>query len=328
MTKPTTLPEPAAELLKRTHRILDEFLTPVTPGRTGWTLTGGTVLAARWGHRESTDLDLVVHPRTEIARLAKARNPAFWTAMEAAGATKIDLEGTPTVHFAKGKIELILTPPVPRIGAVEDTVESRRVQLMDPAQILTAKLQHRGTSAPVRDLYDLGVGRRTDPARAAIAVNATQERLLVAAITHWRKRSDRYRQEAQNDLQGVPEKFRDIQNEPSDHARRAVRDAKYHYLSVAASGHSVVVTTQNRNQLEQRVYEDDDKVNHHFERDGLNACLQARGWNPGRIRNEALNAKRAGRTETVLTIGELTVSGSGQSPPSRRQEHTPDRSRR
>ena len=68
-----TLPEPAAELLKRTHRILDEFLTPLTPGRTGWTLTGGTVLAARWKHRESTDLDLVVHPRTEIARLAKAQ---------------------------------------------------------------------------------------------------------------------------------------------------------------------------------------------------------------------------------------------------------------
>ena len=52
------------------------------------------------------------------------------------------------------------------------------------------------------------------------------------------------------------------------------------------------------------------------------------GWNPGRIRNEALNAKQAGRTETVLTIGELTESGSGQSHPSRRQEHTPDRSRR
>ena len=107
MTAPTTLPEPAAELLRRTRHILDEFLTPVTPGRTGWTLTGGTVLAARWKHRESTDLDLVVHPRTEIARLAKARNPQFWSAMEAAGATKIDLDGTPTIHLAKGKVELV-----------------------------------------------------------------------------------------------------------------------------------------------------------------------------------------------------------------------------
>ncbi len=143
----TELPEPAARLLQRTHRILDKFLTPVTPGRTGWILTRGTALAARWKHRESTDLDLVVHRRTEIARLAKTRNPAFWSEMEAAGATRIDLDGTPTVHFAKGKIELIRTSPVPRIGAVEDTVESGRVQLMDPAQILSAKLQHRGTSA-------------------------------------------------------------------------------------------------------------------------------------------------------------------------------------
>lgn len=323
----TELPEPAAQLLQRTHRILDKFLTPVTPGRTGWILTGGTVLAARWKHRESADLDLVVHRRTEIARLAKTRNPAFWSEMEAAGATKIDLDGTPTVHFAKGKIELIRTPPVPRIGAVEDTVESGRVQLMDPAQILSAKLQHRGTSAPVRDLYDLGVAWRTDPARTAIAVNAIEERLLAAAAAHWRKRGDRYRQEARDELQGVPEKFREIRNEPGDHARRALREAKYHYLSVAASGHSVVVTTQNGNHLKRRVYDDEDKINHQFEKDGLNACLQARGWDPGRIRNEALNAKRAGRTETVLTFGELTKSGGSQSHPSRRREQTPDRRR-
>ena len=244
--------------------------------------------------------------------------------MEAAGATKIDLEGIPTVHFAKGKIELIRTPPVPRIGAIEDTVENRRIQLMDPGQILTAKLQHRGTSAPVRDLFDFAVGERTDPSRTAIAVNAIQDRVLVAATTHWWKRRDRYRQEGRDELKGVPERFRDIQDEPADHARRAVRDAKYHYLSVAARRHAVVVTTENRKKLTQHVYEDDDKFKHHFERDGFNACLQARDWDPGRIRNEVLNAKRAGRTETVLAIGEPTGSGGGQSQPARPPEDAPD----
>lgn len=88
------------------------------------------------------------------------------------------------------------------------------------------------------------------------------------------------------------------------------------------------MTTQNGNQLKRRVYDDEDKINHQFEKDGLNACLQARGWDPGRIRNEALNAKRAGRTETVLTFGELTESRGSQSHPPRRREQTPDRSRR
>ena len=325
MRTPIKLPATAAELLERTHRILDEFLTPVTPGRGGWTLTGGTVLAARWDHRESTDLDLVVHPRTEVARLSKARNTRFWTAMQAAGATKIDLDGTPTIHFAKGKIELIRTPPVPKIGAVDDNVNGRAVRLMDPAQILAAKLQHRGTSAPVRDLYDLAVGARTDPTRTAIAVNATQERLLAAATAHWRKRSTRYRQEAQDELKGVPERFRDIQNSPSDHALRAVADARYHYVSIAASRQAVIATTENEKQLKQRVY-DDKELSEGFERDGVNACLQARGWDPGRIRNEALNAKRAGRTETTLTIGEPRGGVTRQGQNRVQDRESPDRS--
>lgn len=328
MTRATALPEPAGELLKRTHRILDEFLTPVTPGRTGWTLTGGTALAARWKHRQSTDLDLSVHPRTEVARLAQARNPGFWAAMKAAGATKIDLDGTPTIHFPKGRIEIIRTPPAPRIGAAENTVDGRRVRLMDPASILAAKLRHRGAAAPVRDLYDLGAGHRIDPERAAIAVNATPERLLVAATTYWWKRRDRYRQEARDHLQGVPERFRDIQNEPADHARRAVREAKYHYLSIVASGHAVTVTTRNGNRLRLRVYEEDDGVNRRFEEDGLNACLQARGWDPGRVRNETLNAKRAGRTETVLALGEPTERDDSPMHSLRRRGRTPDRALR
>ena len=286
------------------------------------------MLAARWKHRESTDLDVVVHPRTEIARLAKAHNPEFWSAMQAAGAKTIDLEGTPTIHFAKGKIELIRTPPVPRVGAVEDTIEGKRVRLMDPAQILSAKLQHRGTSAPVRDLYDLAVGQRTDLPRTAIAVNAIEERLLTAAVAHWRKRNDLYRREAQDDLKGVPDKFRDIQNEPGEHARRAVTDARYHYMSITTSEKSVVVTTENRNLLKQRVYEDDREVGRQLESDGVNACLQARGWNPGRIRNDALNAKKSGRSETILTIGKMTGNAHGESHRSTLQRPTPHRHRR
>ena len=60
-----TLPEPARTLLSRTRGILDTYVTPRTPDRSGWTIGGGTILAARWRHRESRDIDLLVHPRTE-----------------------------------------------------------------------------------------------------------------------------------------------------------------------------------------------------------------------------------------------------------------------
>ena len=83
-----TLPEPAAELLARTHAILEAHLTPHTPHGSGWAIGGGTILSARWRHRRSRDLDLHIHPRTELARLTRAHNPELWRAMTTAGATR------------------------------------------------------------------------------------------------------------------------------------------------------------------------------------------------------------------------------------------------
>ncbi len=94
MTRNVKLPDPAAGLFNAIRDALDRHLTPITPGRSGWTLTGGTALAAVWQHRESTDIDIVVHPKTEIRRLAKTRDSAFWNAMREAGATDMELEGT------------------------------------------------------------------------------------------------------------------------------------------------------------------------------------------------------------------------------------------
>ena len=58
MTEELRLPAPAAALLEKTQAILDAHVTPHTPGGEGWKLGGGTVLAARWHHRESFDLDI------------------------------------------------------------------------------------------------------------------------------------------------------------------------------------------------------------------------------------------------------------------------------
>lgn len=68
------LPEPAAALLLKTHAILDEHVTPHTPGGEGWKLGGGTVLAARWKHRDSFDLDIQIHPETERGRVVGGRS--------------------------------------------------------------------------------------------------------------------------------------------------------------------------------------------------------------------------------------------------------------
>ena len=90
----------------------------------------------------------------------------------------------------------------------------------------------------------------------------------------------------------MPDRFGDIRRDPSEHARRAVNDAKYHYLSITTTGDAIAVKLESRNRLAVQVYKNDEDVKRQFESDGLNACIQARGWDPGRIRNQALNAKR------------------------------------
>ncbi len=63
------------------------------------------------------------------------------------------------------------------------------------------------------------------------------------------------------------------------------------------------MTTRNRHRLAQRRYRTGHEARNGFEEEGVNACLAARGWNPGRIRNQAMNARAVRRTETILEIG-------------------------
>ncbi len=109
-----TLPEPAATILARTHHILDRHVTPHTPGGDGWKIGGGTILAARWAHRQSEDIDLLVHPNTDTSHLEHRINPELSVRMREAGATHLDFETLPTIHFDNGRIEILARYPSPR----------------------------------------------------------------------------------------------------------------------------------------------------------------------------------------------------------------------
>ena len=108
-----TLPEPAATILAHTHDILDRHVTPHTPGGDGWKIGGGTILAARWAHRQSEDIDLLVHPNTDTSHLEHRINPELSARMREVGATYLDFETLPTIHFDNGRIEILARYPSP-----------------------------------------------------------------------------------------------------------------------------------------------------------------------------------------------------------------------
>ena len=104
-----TFPEPAADLLARSHDILDRHVTPHTPGEAGWAIGGGSALAARWQHRWSKDLDIIVGSETEFARLTEAENPDLWREMRVAGATTIESEAPCGSSSASGRSRFWVT---------------------------------------------------------------------------------------------------------------------------------------------------------------------------------------------------------------------------
>ncbi len=65
-----TLPLPARGIWLRVRSLLEPALERLGPEAGPWKIGGGTVLAARWSHRESTDLDLTVNAGTAIPALS------------------------------------------------------------------------------------------------------------------------------------------------------------------------------------------------------------------------------------------------------------------
>lgn len=60
-----TLPRPALALWRRTRDTLLAARSGLDDEADGWRLGGGTLLAARWDHRVSTDIDLTVAEASE-----------------------------------------------------------------------------------------------------------------------------------------------------------------------------------------------------------------------------------------------------------------------
>ena len=67
-----TLPEPAATLWRTTRETVRHGLDALGHG-IEYRIGGGTILAARWGHRTSFDIDLNLDERIPLSRLHTPR---------------------------------------------------------------------------------------------------------------------------------------------------------------------------------------------------------------------------------------------------------------
>ena len=298
-----TLPEPARTLLGRTRAILDAYVTPRTPDRSGWQIGGGTILAARWGHRESHDIDLLIHPRTETRFLHPEVAPELHRRLEVAGATKITVGRFSQILFEESRIEMLAADPHPQVGHRRAIVDGGEATVLASSQILTGKFSNRSLNPPVRDLYDLAVAGNTAPRALAIAVNALAGDDIRWRLVSWDMECEKFAEEGPLELHGVPPRYEALRADPAAHARQAVMDAVYRHVRLLAHDGAAVVETENRFGRETRTYDSADDLAERFEGDGINAVLAAAGTDPERIRRETAAAVRKRENGTFLELG-------------------------
>ena len=150
-------------------------LARVAPTLLGWlgpggcVLGGGTVLAARWRHRVSTDIDLFTDHQRFTERVARRREEVA-AALEAlvadAGEGAVEVErGWLRVHFPEGPAALMTIPRPTVRDAYVEYAQGTDILTESTAEILARKLQSRILDLGVftdRDLYDLLVAQERD----------------------------------------------------------------------------------------------------------------------------------------------------------------------
>lgn len=159
-------------------------------GDDGCVLGGGTVLAARWRHRVSTDIDLFTDIQSYRERLL-ARRDEVTAALEhlvaETGEGTVEVErGWLRVGFREGPAALMT---IPRPTLTDDYTESAGgtgIPTESSAEILARKLQSRILDLGEitdRDLYDFLAAERRDPEslRRALTSVTAGERAAIAS---------------------------------------------------------------------------------------------------------------------------------------------------
>lgn len=167
-------------------RILQAAWKPIANhlGAENLTLGGGTALAARWHHRESTDVNLFTAPG---AFQRAGLRPTTWEGLirsvsgltlEALTVDEVNCHAT----FREGQLDILSQPPVMPEFHSGDFVAGTSIRLETNAAILARKIHQRiltmGLLYP-RDLYDIACAAKLDPEALSAAWAARRTRNLV-----------------------------------------------------------------------------------------------------------------------------------------------------
>ena len=216
------LPGPANRLWREYKDILNETLNGICQDKEPWILGGGTVLAARWFHRQSNDVDIFMPRSVPFRQLRESVDPRFARAMKARGAQSI-IEGTSSIKIWMNdatRIEISHLDSLPAQTPHWMDVDGYKVCVASNAQIMTGKIKGRSHHSPIKDIFDAAVASVVDPEALAIAINSLDEngrRTLSAKLAQGERH---YRNMAPQEIKAPSEEFKwALSNGPEKYIR-------------------------------------------------------------------------------------------------------------
>ena len=240
--EPITLDAPASttwrrarETVKRLLRRYDEQVEAC--------LGGGSVLAARWGHRHSNDIDIRAFGRDDLADLTRQNQ---YNLIEALGGIPLRAEAQLIACLlGDGKLDVSATHEPMDGSHREEIVDGQAEKVLTTAQILYRKLD-RGTDALVRDAFDLAVAAKMELGELAKAWNAfpkTQQEAIISALESTaRRNADGYHAQ----IDDVPERFEIPPDELNARAILALHGATYTQVGIRITDSRTIIDRKTR----------------------------------------------------------------------------------
>ena len=229
-----TLPAPANALFQSVYGVLGELIQPVSPGGTLGRLGGGTTLAARWGHRRSTDVDVTVPVGTGLGRYDPRRDARLVERMAALGATHVEHRPRSfTFVFPSSKLDVVEMDPQLAVGHALAEVDGLRMEVYSNAQILCGKLEGRGNALPERDIFDLAVAAELDATALRAAVNHLDDDYRREVVHRLRAQADQYHSLAATVLDPTDSRWQPLLSDAPAQAASAIETMAYASVTVA-----------------------------------------------------------------------------------------------
>ena len=207
------------------------------------------MLAARWGHRSSKDIDIKVNSQTGYPLVSRAREEPMIEAklrrqMTAAGSTghlwlsPVQLVFTFGDPADKDPARIDLTEFAPKIhmAVIRTTSEGMAFWSSTNEEILAGKWKDRRLKLLVRDVFDFGVSGIVDglALQGALSMDASAG-ALDKMVQELAEQRGRLQEQAQGDIVEVPEHLRKVHEDPARAAAQAI--GRWATTEVRVEGH-------------------------------------------------------------------------------------------